>query len=363
LHYVRTIQISSSKAQYPVHVGDGALTRLRPWARARGKARIVIITSPKIWSPWQQQVRHAVELAGVRAQVLMVPPGERHKTMSTVETLAEQLARSGATREALLIAFGGGVIGDITGFLAATYMRGVDYLQVPTTLLAQVDSSLGGKTGVNLKAGKNLLGSFNPPLAVCADTQFLQTLSVRELRAGLYESIKAGILGDKKLFAMLEKHRSQILARDSHVLDAIITASVRVKAKIVMQDEHERGARMILNLGHTLGHAIEAATEYRRLLHGEAVAWGTRLATAIARSREIISTEDAARIDNLILAYGPLPDLSANAQRIVRLTYGDKKNITGERRFILPTAIGQTRIYTDVTDKEMLSALNQLGTR
>ncbi len=357
---MRTIQISSSKAKYPVHIGEGAIARLQPLLRAHGKAPVFVITSPKIWALWQQQFRRATDSL---AHALLVPPGEQHKNLGTVETLAEQLARSGATRDTLLIAFGGGVIGDVVGFLAATYMRGVDYVQVPTTLLAQVDSSVGGKTGVNLTAGKNLIGSFNPPRAVFADTQFLQTLSIREFRAGLYESIKAGILGDKKLFANLEKFRPEILARDTHALSKITTASVRVKAAIVMQDEHERGARMTLNLGHTLGHAIEAATHYRELLHGEAVAWGMRFATAIAEARGVISQKDSTRIDDLILAYGSLPRFSASDHRILRLTSSDKKNMTGQRRFILPVAIGETIVATDVTNTEMSAAMRRLRPR
>lgn len=357
---MRTIQINSSKASYPVYIGDGAIDRLRPLLQDHGKAPVFIITSPKIWALWQRQFRRAT---GCPAPALMVPPGEQHKNLRTIEELAGQLARREATRDALLIAFGGGVIGDIAGFLAATYMRGVDYVQVPTTLLAQVDASVGGKTGVNLTAGKNLIGSFNPPRAVFADTQFLHTLPVRELRAGLYESIKAGVLGDKKLFADLERFQAELLARDTHVLSEITAASVRVKAAIVMQDEHEHGVRMTLNFGHTLGHAIEAATRYRELLHGEAVAWGMRFATAIAEARGVISQKDAARIDNLILAYGPLPRLSASERRILRLTSSDKKNVTNQRRFILPTAIGTTIVATDVTNTEMLTAMRKLRPR
>lgn len=343
-------------------MGDGALARLQPFLRARKASTIFIITSPRIWAAWQQQfLRSAGDLA-TPPQIIAIPPGEKHKTLKTIEMLAEQLARRGATRDSLLIAFGGGVIGDITGFLAATFMRGIDYLQIPTTLLAQVDSSVGGKTGVNLKAGKNLIGSFNPPSMVIADTQLLQTLPMRELRAGLYESIKTGILGDRKLFSALEDHRAEILARDTHMLGEIALASVRVKANIVMRDEHERGARMALNLGHTLGHAIEAATHYRQLLHGEAVAWGMRFAVEIARARGILSQRDAVRIDELILAYGRLPAFSATDHRIVRLTQGDKKNLTGQRRFVLPVAIGRTILATDVADAEMLAALKRLRT-
>lgn len=305
-------------------------------------------------------MRSVVEDSDWRAEVLLVSPGEKHKRLRTIETLAEQLAHRGAGRDALLIAFGGGVVGDITGFLAATYVRGVDYVQIPTTLLAQVDSSVGGKTGVNLKAGKNLIGAFNPPRAVFVDTQFLQTLPARELRAGLYECIKAGILGDKKLFVMLENRRAEILSRDTRVLEGVITASIRVKAAVVMRDEHEHHARMALNLGHTLGHAIEAATGYRQLLHGEAVAWGMRLATSIARTRGALARRDAERIDELIVAYGSLPLFTADDRRIVRLTYGDKKNLAGQRRFVLPVAIGSTRVATDVADEEMLAALKEV---
>lgn len=344
-------------------MGDGALVRVRPFLRRRGTRSVFIVTSTKIWSPWQRQMRSAVEDADLHTGVLLVRPGEEHKRLKTIEMLAEQLARRGAGRDTLLIAFGGGVIGDITGFLAATYMRGVDYLQIPTTLLAQVDSSVGGKTGVNLKAGKNLIGAFNPPHAVFADTQFLQTLPGRELRAGLYECIKAGILGDRKLFSMLESKRAEILARDTHALEDVIATSVRVKATVVMGDEHEHHARMMLNLGHTLGHAIEAATGYRQLLHGEAVAWGIRFATSIARERGVLAASDAERIDNLVLAYGSLPTFTAGDGRIVRLTYGDKKNLAGHRRFVLPIAIGKTQIVTDVTDKELLTALKQVRAR
>jgi len=211
---VRTIQISSSKTKYPVYIGAGALSRLGPLLRSH-HGGIFIITSPKIWQPWKKHMLAAIGECATSAQVLNVPSGEQHKNLKTIAALAEELARRGADRRALLIAFGGGVIGDMTGLLAATFMRGIDYVQIPTTLLAQVDSSVGGKTGVNLKAGKNLIGCFNPPMAVITDAKLLLTLPVRELRAGLYESIKAGILGDHRLFAALEQHHAEILARDS----------------------------------------------------------------------------------------------------------------------------------------------------
>ena len=353
------IHISSSKARYPVYIGDGALSRLPSvWRQQHGK--IFIVTSPRIWRLWKKHLSTVLESSGKSVQVLTVPPGEKYKNLSTISRLAEQLAAARAARDSLLIAFGGGVIGDVTGFLAATFMRGIDYIQVPTTLLAQVDSSVGGKTGVNLRAGKNLIGSFYPPSAVIVDPHLLQTLPPRELRAGLYESIKAGILGDKQLFAMLERHGDLILARDSALLVKIISASIRVKAKIVVEDERERGARMMLNLGHTLGHAIEAATQYKQLLHGEAVAWGIRAATWISRTRGLLSETDASRIDRIILTYGPPRRFVASDRNIIRLTYVDKKASASQRRFILPVSIGKTIVSTDVSDAEMLAALQRV---
>jgi 3-dehydroquinate synthase len=280
--------------------------------------------------------------------------------MRSVEALAEQMVLAGADRDSALIAFGGGVIGDMTGFLAAIYMRGIRYVQVPTTLLAQVDSSIGGKTGVNLAAGKNLVGSFYHPLAVFADTDLLATLPPAELRAGLQESIKAGIIRDPKLFAYLEKNAATILAGDPAALAHVVTASVRVKADVVARDERESGLRMILNFGHTLGHAIEAATGYKQLLHGEAVAWGSIAALEVARGRGTASAGQIERMKSLIRAYGPLPRFRASAAKLVALTSGDKKMRSGIRSFVLPEGIGATRIVRDVTDAELLTAAEKM---
>ena len=220
-------------------------------------------------------------------------------------------------------------------------MRGIRYVQIPTTLLAQVDSSIGGKTGVNLVAGKNLIGSFNHPLAVLADTDLLATLPAAELRAGLQESIKAGIIRDPRLFKYLEQNADAILSGDAKALAHVVTASVRVKADVVAKDESESGLRMILNFGHTLGHAIEAATNYKQLLHGEAVGWGSIAATPrrlVAASSSRTTQSD--RIIALILRYGPLSPFKATAAKLVALTSGDKKNRSGTRSFVLPTGIG-----------------------
>ena len=245
-------------------------------------------------------------------------------------------------------------------------MRGIRYVQIPTTLLAQVDSSIGGKTGVNLATGKNLIGSFHHPQAVFADTDLLRTLPPAELRAGLQESIKAGVIYDAKLFRYMEQNAEAILNTkknaDPTALAKVVAASVRVKAEVVSQDEKESGLRMILNFGHTIGHAIEAATNYKQLLHGEAVAWGSIAALSVAVARNTISEKDANRIVNLILRYGPLPTFKATAEKLVTLTSRDKKNRSGIRSFVLPTAIGKVEIVRNVTEPELLAATNAMLT-
>jgi 3-dehydroquinate synthase len=249
-------------------------------------------------------------------------------------------------------------------------MRGIRYVGLPTTVLAQVDSSLGGKTGVNLVAGKNLIGAFHHPLAVFSDIDVLRTLPPAELRSGLQESIKAGIIYDAKLFRYLEQKMEDIIRPtsnpgeghlssemwDSTAIQKVITASVRVKAEVVSADEKESGLRMILNFGHTIGHAIEAATHYRTLLHGEAVAWGSIAALHVSLARSRITHEEFARIANLILRYGPIPSFKADPVKLVALTLSDKKKRSGRRAFILSTGIGSTEIAYDVTDAELLAA-------
>jgi 3-dehydroquinate synthase len=354
----KTIRLNAASAQYDITVGQNLLATLHPRLQKlmAGKPyRPFLITSPNIWKLWSQQVRTSFPEAA-SPTVLFLPPGEKHKRLAAVEALAEQLAHAGADRDALLLAFGGGVLGDITGFLAAIYMRGIPYVQIPTTLLAQVDSSIGGKTGVNLAAGKNLIGSFNHPRAVFADIDVLTTLPKTELIAGLHESIKAGIIRSPKLFSYLEKHQEAIQSGNPAALAYVIAASIQIKADIVQQDEKEAGLRMILNFGHTLGHAIEAATHYKQLLHGQAVAWGSLAALHLALSRKLITKEDFARMANLILTYGPLPRFKAKAEKLVALTAADKKTRSGRRAFILPTALGKVEVVYDVTDQELLTA-------
>ena len=271
---MQTIRVETPSAKYGVVTGSGLIGSLAPRIeRIAGKLprRVFVLTSPEIWALWNEAFLSSFAEPPI---ALFLASGEKHKTLSSVEGLARQMAAAGGDRGSLLIAFGGGIVGDVGGFLASIFMRGIPYIQVPTTFLAQVDSSVGGKTGVNLPEGKNLVGSFHHPLAVFADIDVLGTLPERELRAGLMESIKAGIIRDRSLVRFMEEHAGEVLGRDAKALEKVIAASIRMKAGVVNLDERESGLRMILNLGHTVGHALEQATGYKTLLHGEAVGVG-----------------------------------------------------------------------------------------
>ncbi len=357
------VPVGTGTADYSVHIGVGLLGNVGARVEALttkpgGQApRMFVVTSPEIWSLWSEPF-----LAGfsVPPTVLDIPAGEQYKRFSIIERLAEEMAQAGADRDSVLIAFGGGVIGDMTGFLAAIYMRGIRYVGVPTTSLAQIDSSVGGKTGVNLAAGKNLIGSFHHPVAVYADIAVLATLPAAELRAGMQEAVKAGIIRDASLFDFLEAEHDTVLRGDTAALTRVIADSVRMKAAVVGEDEKELGVRMLLNLGHTLGHAIEAATGYVQLLHGEAIAWGMLAAVRIAGARDLVTAEQVERMDRVIRAYGPLRAFTADAATLVALTAKDKKNRSGSRSFVLPTGIGQAVVVRDVSETELLAVAEQI---
>jgi 3-dehydroquinate synthase len=316
--------------------------------------RFFVLTSPEIWALWGEAFLSSFAEPPI---ALFLPSGEKHKTLASVERLARQMAAAGGDRGSLMIAFGGGIVGDVGGFLASIFMRGIPYVQVPTTFLAQVDSSVGGKTGVNLPEGKNLVGSFHHPLAVFADISVLGTLPDRELRAGLMESIKAGIIRDRSLVRFMEEHAAEVLGRDAKALEKVISASIRMKAGVVNLDERENGLRMILNLGHTVGHALEQVTGYKVLLHGEAVGWGMVAALFLARQRGLISRAQFERLESLIYLYGPLPALKLRKARVAAATGGDKKNVGGIRRFVLPVGVGDAGVVEDVTAAELEAAV------
>jgi 3-dehydroquinate synthase len=259
-----------------------------------------------------------------------------------------------------VVAFGGGIVNDMAGFVAAIFMRGIPVLQVPTTLLAQVDAAVGGKTGVNLVGGKNLIGSFHQPLAVLIDPGMLETLPDREYRAGLYEVIKCGVIASQSLFCLLADRREEVLERRPDVVDTIISESVRIKAEVVSADERESGLRRILNFGHTFGHALEAETRYSRFLHGEAVAWGMRAAVNLAETLGCLSTRDAERISRLVEDYGRIPTLDGiAAEALQRRLVSDKKTVQGKIHFVLPTGIGEVKVVSDAPEADVLTAIRR----
>jgi 3-dehydroquinate synthase len=356
------VPVSTPSRSYEVLIGRGLLEGTGDCLGGIiGGRRVFIATAPPIRRRWAKVLLRSLAKAGLSAEVLEMPDGEPAKRLATLEKLAEKMVKASADRGAVLLAFGGGVVGDVTGFLASIYMRGVDVIQVPTTVLAQVDAAIGGKTGVNLKSGKNLLGTFHQPRAVLIDPVVLSTLPSREYRAGLYESLKCGIIGDPGLFRLFEERRRDILDRDPDVVEKVIADSVRLKASVVSADEKEGGLRQVLNLGHTVGHAIEAETRYKQLLHGEAVAWGMVAATHIALSTGKLDSVTAGRISNAILSFGRLPRMKIRTASIVKRLRSDKKTRQGVVHFVLPREIGKVEIVSDVPEAAVRSAVEELA--
>jgi len=360
---VQTIRVETPSAKYDVVAGSGLIETLTPRIErvvGRLPRRVFVLTSPEIWALWGEAFQTSFHEPPI---VLFLAPGEKHKTLASVEKLARQMAHAGGDRGSLLIAFGGGIVGDLGGFLASMFMRGIPYVQVPTTFLSHVDSSVGGKTAVNLPEGKNLIGAFHHPVAVFADIGVLGTLPDRELRSGLMESVKAGIIRDRTLVRFMEQHVDDVLKRDPKALEKVIAASIRMKAGVVNIDERESGLRMILNFGHTVGHAIEQATGYKALLHGEAVGWGMVAALFLAKQRGTISKPQFERMESLVHLYGPLPPLKLRAGKVIAASGGDKKNVGGVKRFVLPIGIGDAGVVEDVTAAELEAAVGYMLAR
>ncbi len=323
-------------------------------------SRIFVVTVPPVRKRWAGKLLRSLKAAGFAAEIIPMPDGEPAKRLSTIEALSEKLVRLGADRKAVILALGGGVVGDVSGLLASLYMRGVELVQIPTTVLAQVDASIGGKTAVNLVAGKNLIGTFYHPRVVLIDPAVLKTLPEREFRAGLYESLKCAVIGNIELFLRFEQGRARILKRDPAELEWVIAQSVRLKAEVVSADEREGGLRRVLNLGHTIGHALEAETGYRRLLHGEAVAWGMIAATNIALSVGRTDSVTAGRIADAVLSLGKLPEVNVSARKIRARLQSDKKTQNGVVHFILPREIGKVEVASDVPERVVLDAVEEL---
>jgi len=345
----KLIEVRSSAGKYAVVCGAGILNHAAQEISTLGKCSSVhVVSSPRVWRSLGKSMQRGLGLTNHRV-VHLFNDAEAVKNLHTAETLSRSLSRAGADRKSLIIAVGGGVVGDVAGFVAATFLRGVALVQVPTTLIGQVDSALGGKTGVNLPEGKNLVGAFYPPRRVLADPDVLATLPPRQFRGGLAEVIKYGIIADPKLFAFLEKNFDAVLRRSPRALEYIIPRSVEIKARVVSKDERESGLREILNFGHTFGHALESVTRYRRYQHGEAVAWGMMAAALLGHEAGLTPADDVSRIVSLVRRLGPLPPwpriLAADFISAMR---ADKKTRAGRLRFVLTPRIGKARSYDDI---------------
>jgi len=356
------IQIPTRPKSYEVLIEPGVVSRAVAHLReAVGSVRhFVVVTSRPVRAHWGQPLLDSFAADGARIDLIEMPDGERHKNLTTIERLSTQLVKLNADRNTVLIALGGGVAGDVTGFLAGIYMRGIRFVQVPTTFLSQVDSSVGGKTGVNLSSGKNMVGVFKQPELVLADPQVLATLPDREYRSGLYESLKAGIIRNPRIFEFMEENRGPVLAKDPGALEWLIAESVRVKADVVSEDEEEHGVRKILNFGHTIAHALESETGYKHFLHGEAVAWGMIAAASISAAMHRLPPAAAERIRRLVLAYAPLPKVEVRPKAIFRRLVSDKKTLDGQVHFILARDIGEVEIVTDVPESAVVQAVEEL---
>jgi 3-dehydroquinate synthase len=344
-----SFRVETPQRAYEAIVERGSLARIPEFLPARA-GKIFVATTADVWGFHGEKVERALQ--GRPHRVLLFPGGEPRKRMAEVEALAGQMIEGGGDRSSVVIAFGGGIVSDVAGFLAAIFMRGVPVIQVPTTLLAQVDAAVGGKTGVNLVAGKNLVGSFHQPLVVLIDPEVLKTLPEREYRAGLYEIIKCGVIRDAELFRLLAEQPARVFAQERETVDSIIAAAVRIKAEVVTADEREGDLRRILNFGHTLGHALEAETHYQRFLHGEAIAFGMQAATELAERTGRLQRVDAIRIHELIRRYGPIPPLNGVSSAKLSARLGsDKKTIQGQVHFVLPVKIGEVAIVSGIEDR------------
>jgi len=355
------LNVNTARTTYPVVIGPGLISQLATLVHDAGLDRdMLVVSCPPVWRRHGRSLRSFVKAR----PATLIADGERAKTLASVSKIYDALIRRRVDRGGTLVAFGGGVVGDVAGFAAATYLRGIHLIQVPTTLLAQVDSAIGGKVGVNLKVGKNLVGAFHQPSLVVCDPDVLGTLPDREFRAGLYEVIKYGVIASRPLFDRLAGSLDAVLARDSAVLAPLIADCCRIKAEVVEKDEREAGPRRVLNFGHTIGHALEAITQYRRFRHGEAVAYGMLAAASISVARGRLGAGDATRLADLVQRLGPLPPIRDLRMSEALAAIGhDKKVVAGRLHFVLAAGLGATSIVTDVQPEELRTAMRSLGMR
>jgi 3-dehydroquinate synthase len=353
------VDVATGSRPSTLWIGEDTIQQLPALLDSHGVgARRVVVSSPVIWRLHGGTIQSALGTV----EPILVADGERFKNLQSVSRIYEALVRAGADRGTALIAVGGGVIGDTAGFAAATFLRGITLVQVPTTLLAQVDSSVGGKVGVNLPNGKNLVGAFHQPAVVVIDPLLLQTLPRREFRSGLYEVVKYGMIASRDLFDLLSRRTRDVFAKRPEVLVPAIVESCRIKADVVTKDERETGLRRILNFGHTVGHALEAVTRYRRFRHGEAIAHGMLAAADLSVARGALADRDRQSLAQLIAALGPLPPVADLAMTdLLQAIRRDKKVVNGRLHFVLAIAVGATTTVDDVTEDELRGVLGRMG--
>jgi 3-dehydroquinate synthase len=356
---MKKIKVRSANGMYEILCGRGAAAQSAKAVADLGRTgAIFLISSPRVWKHLGARLKRIFK--GSQHATILFDDREAAKNLSTVERACRQLVRAGADRRAVLVAVGGGVVGDVAGFVAASYARGIGLVHIPTTLVAQVDSAIGGKTGVNLPEGKNLVGAFYPPKLVLVDPELLRTLPLREFRSGIHEIIKYGVIGDAELFQFLEQKMEKLFRRDPAALDFVIERSIAQKARVVSLDERESGIREILNFGHTFAHALESVTRYRKYLHGEAVAWGMIAATRLAAATGSFSAKDSGRVMNLIARVGPLPAWpNASPARLIAAMQADKKTRAGRLRFVLPERVGKVRCGVEADPQVLAQVLRE----
>jgi 3-dehydroquinate synthase len=356
-----TVNVKLGKRSYKIEIATGIVDRVGELTRqvvSNQARRAVVITNSTIDSIYGRRISTSLSRAGFSVDRMLIGDGERYKTLKTAEDLLTALIRCRIERSDILVALGGGVVGDVAGFVASTYLRGIRFIQVPTTLLAQIDSSVGGKTGVNHRLGKNLIGAFHQPSLVIIDPEALCSLPIREVRSGLYEAVKYGVIRDRALFKRVSRDMELLRTCDLMSLTHLIARSCAIKAEVVSSDERESGLRKILNFGHTVGHAIEAVTNYRKFLHGEAVGLGMRAASRMSEHLGLLSREDREVIDLTVRSVGAMPTAKTLAvDGIISALYVDKKAQAGKPVFVLPVKIGQVILSPDVPPRIIRSSI------
>ena len=359
-----TVHVALDDRSYDITIANGILSQTGEITRAALGAKtrkLGIISNPKVYPLFGKTIEKSLKKAGFLTLTHLMADGERAKTLKTAEKAWSFLLENHFERGDAIVALGGGVVGDLAGFVAACFQRGIDFIQIPTTLLAQIDSSVGGKTAVNHPLGKNMIGAFHQPKAVIIDPAVLQTLPPRELRAGLFEAIKHGIIRDAGVFSLIGNNKAKIEALDVELMAEIIKKNCQIKVSVVAADEREKGLRRILNYGHNIGHALEAVTNYRRLKHGEAIGYGMKAEARIAEKIGVLSTADRQEICEVIDSFGKLPGINdLNVAEIIAAMAHDKKASQGKLPFILPTKIGDVIIRDDVEAKAIRTSIKEL---